>query len=96
MKYKIYGDRVKLIDSCFTRKGDFDRELNKIRNLHPSCRLWFRSDANIKREWAAHVLAYNLGIKRDKTESVDLEYEQKWWMSLAYFMVGNIALIFIK
>lgn len=96
MKYKIYADRVKLIDSCFVHKADFDRELNKIRNLHPSCRLWHRSDANIKREWAAHVLAYNLGINPVKTESVDLEYEQKWWMSLAYFIVGNIALIFIK
>lgn len=96
MKYKIYADRVKLVDSCFVHKADFDRELNKIRNLHPSCRLWHRSDANIKREWAAHVLAYNLGINPVKTESVDLEYEQKWWMSLAYFIVGNIALIFIK
>lgn len=96
MKYKIYADRVKLFDSCFVHKADFDRELNKIRNLHPSCRLWFRSDANIKREWAAHVLAYNLGIRRDKTEDTDLDYEPKWWMSLFYFIVGGIALIIIK
>lgn len=96
MKYKILGNRVKLFDSCEIPKAKFSRELDKIRNLHPSCRLWFRSEGNIKREWAAHVLAYNLGIRRDKTESVDLEYEQKWWMSLAYFIVGNIALIFIK
>ena len=96
MKYRIFGDRVKLIDSCFVRKGDFSRELNKIRNLHPSCRLWFRSDANIKREWAAHVLAYNLGIKREKTADCDLDYEPKWYHNFAYWVVGNIALWVIK
>ena len=96
MKYKIFGDRVKLIDSCFIRKGDFDRELNKIRNLHPSCRLWFRSDANINREWAAHVWAYSLGIRRDKTADCDLDYEPRWYQNLAYWVVGNIALWVIK
>ena len=96
MKYRIYGDRVKLYDSYLIPKSKYSRELGMIRNLHPTCRLWHRSEANIKREWAAHSLAYSLGIKPAKTESVDLEYEQKWWMSLAYFIVGNIALIFIK
>lgn len=96
MKYKIYADRVKLIDSCFVHKADFDRELNKIRNLHPSCRLWFRSDANIKREWAAHVWAYSLGIRRDKTADTDLDYEPKWYHNLIYGVVGTIALWVIK
>lgn len=96
MRYRIYGDRVKLFDAYLIPKSKYSRELGMIRNLHPTCRLWHRSEANIKREWAAHVLAYSLGINIAKTESVDLEYEQKWWMSLAYFIVGNIALIFIK
>lgn len=96
MKYKIYADRVKLIDSCFVHKADFDRELNKIRNLHPSCRLWFRSDANIKREWAAHVWAYSLGIRRNKTADCDLNFEPKWYNNLIYGVVGTIALVVIK
>lgn len=96
MKYKILADRVKLMDSCFVRKGDFSRELNKIRNLHPSCRLWFRSEENIKREWAAHNWAYSLGIKRGKSADVDLDYQPKWYQNLAYWVVGNIALWVIK
>lgn len=96
MKYRIYGDRVKLIDSCFIPKSDFGKELNKIRNLHPSCRLWFRSEKNIKREWAAHNLAYSLGIKRNKTADVDLDYEPKWYHNLIYWITGNLALLFIK
>ena len=96
MKYKILGNRVKLFDSCEVPKAKFSRELSAIRNLHPSCRLWFRSEANIKREWAAHNLAYSLGINREKTKDADFDYEPKWYHNLAYWVVGNIALLVIK
>lgn len=96
MKYKILGNRVKIFDSYLIPKSKFDKELGSIRNLHPSCRLWFRSDANIKREWAAHSWAYSLGICRDKTADCDLDYEPKWYHNLAYWVVGNIALLVIK
>ena len=96
MRYKIHGDRVKLIDSYLVPKSKFSRELSAIRNLHPTCPLWNRSDGSIKREWAAHNLAYKLGIKRDKTKDVDLEYEQKWYVRLAYWIAGNIAMLIIK
>ena len=96
MKYKIYGSRIKLFESYLIPKANFQKELDKIRNLHPTCRIWKRSDGNIKREWAAHVLAYSLGIKRDKTTDCDLDYEPKWYHNLAYWVVGNIALWVIK
>ncbi len=96
MKYKILGNRVKLIDSYLVKKADFSRELAKIRNLHPSCRLWKRSEMNIMREWATHNWAHSLGINRVKTESVDLDYEPKWYHNLAYFVIGSIALLVIK
>jgi hypothetical protein len=96
MKYKIYSDRVKLFDSYLVPKAKFSRELGSIRNLHPSCRLWKRSENNIRREWAAHSLAYSLNICRNKTADVDLEYDPKWSMSVLYFIVGNIALLVIK
>ena len=96
MKYKIYGDRVKLYDSYLVSKSKFSRELEKMRNLHPSCRLWFRSEGNIKREIAAHNLAYMLCFKREKTKDCDLDYEPKWYMNLFYAIVGTIALWVIK
>ena len=96
MKYKIFGNRIKLYDSCRIPKDRFQFEIDKIRNLHPTCHLWIRSDGSIKREWATHSLAFNWGIRRDKTADVDLEFEQSWWMSLFYFIVGNIALLIIK
>ena len=96
MKYKIYGDRVKLFDSYLVPKSRFDKELCAIRNLHPSCRLWYRSEGNIKREWASHNWAYDLCIKREKTADCDLDYEPKWYMNLFYWVVGTIALWVIK
>ena len=96
MRYKIYSDRIKLFDAYMIPKGSYVRELEKIRNLHPSCLVWRRSVGNIRREWATHNLAYALGIRRDKTESVDLDYEPKWYHNFMYFVVGTIALYFIK
>lgn len=96
MRYKIYGDRVKLIDSYLVPKSKFGRELGAIRNLHPTCRLWKRSIGSLRREWAAHNLAYSLNIRRDKTTDVDFDYEPKWYHKFLYGIVGTIALIFIK
>lgn len=96
MKYKIYGDRIKLFESYLVKKANFQKELDKIRNLHPSCRIWKRSDASLKREWAAHSLAYSLNIRRDKTADCDLDYEQKWYVILGYYIVGTFALLVIK
>ena len=96
MKYKILGSCVKLIDSYLVPKSRFSYELGRIRNLHPTCHLWHRSENSIKREWASHNLAYSLNIKRERTADCDLNYEQKWYVRLAYWIVGNVALLVIK
>ncbi len=55
-----------------------------------------RSECSMLREWAAHKLLWSLHILRSHTESVDLEYPQKWYMALGYFVMGGIALIFYR
>lgn len=96
MKYKILADRVKLIDSYLVSKKKMGRELQSIRNLHPACPLWQRSEGSLKREWASHNLAYILGIRRSKTADCDLNYETKWYHNLIYGVVGTVALWVIK
>ena len=96
MRCKIYGDRVKLFDSYAVSKSKFKYELDKLYNLHPTCRLWYRSTGSLINEWRSHNLAYKLGIKRDKTKDCDLNYELKWYQNLCYWIVGNIAWLFIK
>ena len=96
MRYKVYANSIKLIGSCYVSRIDFSKELQRIRNLHPNLELWKRSDRALKCEWATHNLCYNLGIKRDRTADVDLNFKHKWYMNLAYWIVGNIALLVIK
>ena len=96
MKYRIFADRVKLIDSHLVSKTKMGRELQSIRNLHPACPLWQRSEGSLKREWASHNLAYILGIRRSKTKDCDLNYIPKWYNNLIYGVVGTIALWVIK
>lgn len=96
MKYKVYDNRVKLLDSYLIPKEKYGRELRFIRNLHPNIPLWNRSEASMRREWALHTLVYNLGIKRSKTKDCDLNFEDKWYVKLAYGVVGTIALWVVK
>lgn len=96
MKYRIFSDRLKLIDSNVVPKAKFGRELRSIRNLHPSCPIWGRSDGSLCREWAVHNLANSLGIMMEKTKDCDLNFDQKWHVKLMYFIVGTIALWLIK
>lgn len=96
MKYKVLADRVKLIDSYLVPKSRFGRELVAIRNLHPDCPLWQRTDGSLKREWAAHNLAYALGIRREKTKDCDLNFTLPWYLKISYGVVGMIALWVIE
>ena len=96
MKYRIFADRIKLIGSCDISKKKFARELTGIRNLHPDCPIWQRSERSLRLEWASHNLAYSLGIRREKTKDCDLNFILPWYMKLVYSIVGTIALWLIK
>ena len=96
MKYKVFADRVKLLDSYLVPKARFCRELVAIRNLHPDCPLWQRSYGSLIREWGTHNLAYAIGARRSKTKDCDLNFTLKWYNNLAYWVVGRFALLVIK
>lgn len=96
MKYKILGNRVKLIDSYAIPKAKYARELRSIRNLRPSLPLWDRSEASLRKEWALHTLLYNIGFRREKTKDCDLEFEPKWYVKLAYAVAGTVAMWIVK
>lgn len=97
MEYRVLGNRVKLLDSYLVPKERFEVELNAIRYMTPDYPIWhIRSMGSMRREWATHNLLYSLGIRRDKTADVDLDYEPRWYHNLAYWVVGNIALLVIK
>ena len=97
MRYKVYDNRVKLIDSYIVPKAKYERELISIRNLHPSLPLWEnRGVRSMRCEWATHNLLYSIGIKRDKTKDCDINFSLPWYMSIAYAVVGTLALLIVK
>ena len=51
-----------------------------------------RSTCSMVFEWVAHNNLYKLHIARSHTKDVDLEWPQKWYYSLAWFLLGLIKL----
>ena len=96
MNFKVFPSRIKLYDSAFVHKSDFERELMDVREKTPGHPTWERTTKSLCREWAAHNLAYSLGVKRSKTKDVDLEYPQKVLAKIFYAVVGAISMLFIK
>ena len=96
MTYRILKDRVKLMDSFLVPKREFVGELYNIRRANPECPIWARGYDSLRREWAAHNLAYSVGVRREKTKDCDLNYSQAWYIRLLYAVVGTFALWVIK
>lgn len=95
--YHITTSCVKIYNSFLVPKDKFESELNVIRYMNHECPIWhLRSMGSMKREWATHNLLYNLGIKRERTKDVDLNFSHRWYVNLAYWVAGTIALLVIN
>lgn len=87
-------DNVHIPDSYRYRREEVEDFVKDAKPKHPSCLpLQKRSKGSLLREWAAHKLAYLVGFKRERTASVDLNYPQRWWVKVLYFVVGGFGLI---
>lgn len=96
MKYIITNSNLHLIDSYKVSKKRFDGELNRIKAIHPNSDVWKRSRCSMKLEWATHNGLYAIGIMRDHTKDVDINYPQKWYAKVGYAVCGSLFWIFIK
>ena len=96
MDVKVTDRKIKLVGSHAVSKVRFDAELNDIHERFPSHVIWKRSMDSLRREWAAHNLAYDLGIRRDKSADTDLNYPQRWYGKILYRVAGAIALRVIR
>ena len=96
MKYTITKNNLHLVDSYAVGKRYFSRELARIKGIHPNSDVWLRSYRSMEREWATHNALYALHLFRSRTKDVDLNYPQRWYMKVAYAVVGTIVYPFIK
>lgn len=94
--HTITKNNLHIPDSWIYSKHNFRDILKAIREEHPDSDVWERSDGSLCREWATHNLLYALGIARERTKDVDLNYPQKWYVRIGYGICGAIAIVFIK
>lgn len=55
-----------------------------------------RSYLSMQLEWCCHNFLYNLGVARERTKDVDLNYPQKLWEKILYPIGGILTWIFIR
>lgn len=82
---------VTVYNSCLTtNRKKIENTLKQIAKEHNEDCIVFkkRSIKQLANEWIAHTRLYNLGIKKDHTQDVDLEYPQKKIYSIAYAILG--------
>ena len=93
----VTENNIHITDSAFLSERDADGLLYRIAAVYPACPVVInRSHESMMRELAAHTLLYKLHLFRSHTKDVDLNYPQRWWVSLAYNVFGAIALIFLN
>lgn len=92
MEIKIRQYTVQVKDSYEVSKKEFDGVIDQLLCID----ILKRSRKSLKYEWAVHNLLYNLGIKKEKTGSVDFDFVQSPWDKFRYGLIGWIALLFIK
>ena len=86
--YKVLSNRVKIIDSYkITNRQRMKEILYAIQHNHPEIK-FNRDYDDLVHEWVAHNRLYKLGVKRDKTKDVDLEFIQSKCQTLLYKIIG--------
>ena len=96
MRYKILDNRIKILDSYMMSEAEFYSALDEIQKLYPDHVAFKRTRKSMYLEWRAHNFLYWIGIRKDKTADVDLEYPQGWFKKLIYGILGVLGKIFFK
>ena len=95
-EYTVSSNNIHLESSFRVPKEDFERELKAIREQHPESEVWNRSIDSLKREWAAHNAFHAMGVLRNRTAHMDLNWPQPWIVRAGYSLIGRIVWPFIK
>ncbi|MBQ3722547.1 MAG: hypothetical protein II851_02445 [Bacteroidales bacterium] len=96
LKITITQNNLHVSGSHLLYKVSFRDVFDAAREQAPGSEVWKRSYRSLGLEWATHNALYALGIARSRTADVDLNYPQKWYVRVAYAVVGTIVWPFIK
>lgn len=96
MMYTVSQNNIHIIASWRISKKEFDAKLDNIAALYPDCEVLIRRKRwHLKFEWATHNALYDLGIARERTADIDLNYPLKWYAKIGYAIAGFFVWIFI-
>lgn len=92
MMIDVTKNNIHIPDSYKVRNVNTMRVvLHREEALHPDCEVFLhRNKESLVREWRAHNRLYRLGIFKNRTKDVDLEWPQTWWMKVGYFILGAL------
>lgn len=95
MEKKVSIKNIHIEDSYNYPKSEMIPELEAIKVYHPECEVFKRSMFSLKCEWITHNALYALGLWKDRTKDVDLDYpcDKPEWV---YMVLGILVWPFIK
>lgn len=62
--------------------------IKQIKEIFPNHLVSSISDSLLVNEWACHNMCYRLGIYKERTRDVDLDYGKPWYISMLYNIIG--------
>lgn len=96
VNYTVSPNNIHLESSFRVPKEDSESELKAIRERHLESQVWNRSMKSLTREWAAHNAFHAMGIFRNRTAHMDLNWPQPWFVRVGYAILGRVVWPFIK
>lgn len=99
LQITITPNNINIKDS-YTIKDPFEmrvilkeiKEFLKENNITMDTPFNHRSFWSMIREWVSHNNAYVIGYKRERVSSVDLNFPQKWYIKVLYFIFSMFVL----
>lgn len=93
VQYELSQNNLKIYDSYrFKTKAEMNLILDEIQEIHPSCDIWKqRSRKSLIWEWKTHNWFFNNFWYVQHTKDVDLEFPQKFYYKIAYFVASIFA-----
>lgn len=88
--YQITENVLTIFDGHAVSKLAYGKELRRIRESSPASQVWRRCIFSLNMEWVFHSFLYELGIERERTKDVDLDYpcDQPEWL---YCILGLLV-----
>lgn len=87
--YTVTTNNIHIVNSFEIKsRKEMKKLLEKIKSEYPDCAVFKRKFSSLIAEWRAHNRLYKWGIEPERTRSVDLNIPLKWYVQLAYRILG--------